>query len=43
MIQDCIISSLENEYNSYFEVNTDKTSENTEKLSGIMMDCLINK
>ncbi|MAO32633.1 MAG: hypothetical protein CL824_03920 [Crocinitomicaceae bacterium] len=43
MIQDCIISSLENEYNSYFEVNTDKTSENTEKLSGIMMDCLLNK
>ena len=43
MIQDCIISKLENSYNSYSEANNDKSPENTDKLSGIMMDCLSNK
>ena len=35
--------TFENEYNSFEEANTDKTPENIEKLSGIMMDCLLNK
>jgi len=43
MILDCIVSAFENEYNSFEEANTDKTPENIEKLSGIMMDCLLNK
>ena len=43
MSLDCIVSAFENEYNSFAEANTDKTPENIEKLSGIMMDCLLNK
>ena len=40
---DCIVSAFENEYNSFDEANSDKTPENIDKISGIMMDCLLNK
>ena len=39
VVQDCIISSLEKEYESYYAANSEE-SGNVEKLEALMMDCL---
>ncbi|MAO32632.1 MAG: hypothetical protein CL824_03915 [Crocinitomicaceae bacterium] len=39
-VQDCIISSLEKEYDSYYDANSDESEKNTEKLTNLMMDCM---
>ena len=42
-VQDCIITSLENEYDSYDDANSVESKEDTRKLEKLMMDCLLKK
>jgi len=39
-VQDCIISSMEKEYESFYDANSDESKKNVEKLEALMMDCL---
>ena len=40
--QDCIISSMEKEYESFYDANSDESKKNVEKLESLMTDCLTN-
>tara|TARA_B100001758_G_C18276838_1_gene539430 strand:- start:395 stop:670 length:276 start_codon:yes stop_codon:yes gene_type:complete len=39
-IQDCIVSSMEKEYDSFYDANSDESEKNKEKLKSIINDCL---